>query len=295
MTEKIKETIKNKRASLSPSSIKSYTSTIKNLYINMFDDQDFELDKLKDTDKVLKYLHNIPPNRRKTILSALVVLTDDADYRKLMLDDIRDYNKDIHKQEKTETQKENWIDRAEINELWEDLNRDANVLYRKKHLRPSDLQTIQSLIILSLLGGMFIPPRRSLDYCDFYIKDIDKEKKNYIDKNELVFNRYKTSKFYGQQRIPIPKQLKAILTKWISVNPTNTLLFDKNLNPLSSVKLNQRMNKMFGERHIAVNQMRHTYLSDKYKKHSEESKALDKDMTSMGSSSNMADTYIKLD
>lgn len=295
MTEKIKEAIKTKRASLSASSIKSYTSTIKNLYINMFDDQDFELDKLKDTDKVLKYLHNIPPNRRKTILSALVVLTDDADYRKLMLDDIRDYNKDIHKQEKTETQKENWIDRAEINELWEDLNRDANVLYRKKHLRPSDLQTIQSLIILSLLGGMFIPPRRSLDYCDFYIKDIDKEKKNYIDKNELVFNRYKTSKFYGQQRIPIPKQLKAILTKWISVNPTNTLLFDKNLNPLSSVKLNQRMNKMFGERHIAVNQMRHTYLSDKYKKHSEESKALDKDMTSMGSSSNMADTYIKLD
>lgn len=295
MTEKIKETIKNKRASLSPSSIKSYTSTIKNLYINMFDDQDFELDKLKDTDKVIKYLQNIPPNRRKTILSALVVLTDDADYRKLMLDDIRDYNKDIHKQEKTETQKENWIDRSEINELWEDLNRDANVLYRKKHLRPADLQAIQGLIILSLLGGMFIPPRRSLDYCDFYIKDIDKEKKNYIDKNELVFNRYKTSKFYGQQRIPIPKQLKAILTKWISVNPTNTLLFDKNLNPLSSVKLNQRMNKMFGERHIAVNQMRHTYLSDKYKKHSEESKALSDDMTSMGSSSNMADTYIKLD
>lgn len=293
MTEKIKETIKNKRASLSPSSIKSYTSTIKNLYINMFDDQDFELDKLKDTDKVIKYLHNIPPNRRKTILSALVVLTDDADYRKLMLDDIRDYNKDIHKQEKTETQKENWIDRSEINELWEDLNRDANVLYRKKHLRPADLQAIQGLIILSLLGGMFIPPRRSLDYCDFYIKDIDKEKKNYIDKNELVFNRYKTSKFYGQQRIPIPKQLKAILTKWISVNPTNTLLFDKNLNPLSSVKLNQRMNKLFGERHIAVNQMRHTYLTERYTKHMDESKEIEKTTEDMGTSPAMLLTYVK--
>ena len=293
MTEKIKETIKNKRASLSPSSIKSYTSTIKNLYINMFDDQDFELDKLKDTDKVIKYLQNIPPNRRKTILSALVVLTDDADYRKLMLDDIRDYNKDIHKQEKTETQKENWIDRSEINELWEDLNRDANVLYRKKHLRPADLQAIQGLIILSLLGGMFIPPRRSLDYCDFYIKDIDKEKKNYIDKNELVFNRYKTSKFYGQQRIPIPKQLKAILTKWISVNPTNTLLFDKNLNPLSSVKLNQRMNKLFGERHIAVNQMRHTYLTERYTKHMDESKEIEKTTEDMGTSPAMLLTYVK--
>ena len=44
-----------------------------------------------------------------------------------------------------------------------------------------------------------------------------------------------------------------------------------------------------------VNIMRHSYLTDKYKKTSEESKALAKDMTAMGSSKNMADTYIKLD
>jgi integrase len=263
------------------------------LYTNIFDDEDYDLKKLEDTEKILNHLHNVPPNRRKTILSALVVLTDNTDYRKLMLDDIREYNKDIHKQEKTESQQESWIGGEEINELWEELYKEASFLYRKKHLKISDLQAIQSLIILSLLGGMFIPPRRSLDYCDFYIKDINKDKNNYIDKNELVFNRYKTSKFYGQQRIAIPKQLKAILTKWISVNPTNTLLFDKNLNPLTSVKLNQRLNRMFGERNIGVNQMRHTYLTDKYKKHMEESKEIEKTTEEMGTSPNMLLTYVK--
>lgn len=294
MTEKIKELIKEKRPALSPSSIKAYASTLKSLYTKVYNDTDYDLNKLKNADKIITYLDDIPPNRRKTILSALVVITGDKDYRTLMLDDIRNYNKDIHKQEKTEAQKESWINSAEIKDLWDDLYKESSLLYKKKHLKPADLQEIQNLIILSLLGGMFIPPRRSLDYCDFYIKNIDKDKHNYIDKNELVFNRYKTAKFYGQQRIALPKKLKDILTKWISINPTDTLLYDKNLNPLSSVKLNQRLNKLFGERKISVNQMRHTYLTDKYKKHSEETKAINEDMTDMGSSGNMAETYIKL-
>ena len=46
-----------------------------------------------------------------------------------------------------------------------------------------DFQEIQSFILLSLLGGIFIPPRRAKDMVDFKIKDIDKTKDNYIDKN----------------------------------------------------------------------------------------------------------------
>lgn len=293
MTDKIKEYIKDKRSTLSPTSIKSYASTLKSLYEKVFDDKDYDLSKFKDTDKVIKFLDDMPPNRRKTILSALVVITDDKEYRNLMLGDIRDYNKEIHKQEKTETQKDNWVSGNDIQEVWNDLKTETDLIYKKKNLKPADLQEIQSFIILSLLGGMFIPPRRSLDYCDFVIKG-DRDKKNYIDKNELVFNTYKTSKFYGEQRITIPKPLKAILAKWISVNPTNYLLFDRNLNPLNAVKLTQRFNKIFGGKKVSVNNMRHTFLTEKYKKHSEEKKAIDDDMTDMGSSGNMADTYIKL-
>jgi hypothetical protein len=148
-----------------------------------------------------------------------------------------------------------------------------------------------------LLGGIYIAPRRSLDYVEFKIKPatIDKTKDNYLDKNKMVFNTYKTAKTYGQQIVEVPTALKSILTKWIKRNPTEYLLFDTNGNKLSSVKLNQRLNKIFGGKNIAVNALRHSYLTDKYKDVSVATKQLAKDMNAMGSSTAMADTYIKID
>ena len=66
------------------------------------------------------------------------------------------------------------------------------------------------------------------------------------------------------------------------------------MNKLSSVKLNQRFNRIFNGKKVSVNNFRHTYLTDKYKRTSEENKSLSNDMEAMGSSTNMADTYIKL-
>jgi len=49
-----------------------------------------------------------------------------------------------------------------------------------------------------LLGGLFIPPRRTKDMVDFKIKNnIDKTKDNYID--NMV--RVRTAKFYGEQKV----------------------------------------------------------------------------------------------
>jgi guanylate kinase len=116
---------------------------------------------------------------------------------------------------------------------------------------------------------------------------------NYLEKNKMFFNSYKTAKTYGCQQIDIPKILQNILKKWININPTHTLLFDVNMNPLSSVKLNQRINKIFDKK-VSVNALRHSYLTDKYSQHSQVDKELSKDMSEMGSSRGMADTYIKL-
>jgi len=291
--EKIKDFISEKRPTLSKSSVNTYASILKNLYKKVFDDTEYNLNKFEKTSPVLEHLKDMPPNKRKTILSALVVITNEKPYRDLMMDDVRDYNKTVETQTKTDTQKENWITGDGIQEIYLELKTNADALYKKKSLTPSDLQQIQNYIIMSLLGGIYVPPRRSKDFVDFKIKGVDKSKDNFLDKNKMVFNSYKTAKTYGQQTLDMPKELKSILTKWIKVNPTEYLLFDQNMNQLSSVKLNQRMNKIFGKK-ISVNQMRHTYLSDKYAKTSEESKKLAADMTAMGSSKNMADTYIKL-
>lgn len=291
--EKLKEYIHSKRPNLGASSLTTYTSILKNLYHKVFGKDEIHFDKFEETTPILSFLKDMPPNKRKTILSALVIITDKKPYRDLMMEDVRDYNQEIHKQEKTPEQQASWVSTEDVKQLWDELKRDSDLLYKKKGLKPSDLQQIQSFIIMSLLGGVFIPPRRSKDYVDFLIKDIDKEKDNYLDKNKMIFNSYKTAKTYGQQVVDVPKPLQAILKKWISVNPTKTLLFDSNMNALSSVKLNQRINKLFDGRKVSVNQMRHTYLTNKFGHTIEQKKAIDNTMSEMGSSANMLDTYVK--
>jgi hypothetical protein len=292
--ESIKEYIAEKRPNLSKSSINTYASILKNLYKKVFGEGEVHLDKFgEQVEPVLEHLKDMPPNKRKTILSSLVIITDKKAYRDLMLEDVRNYNKEIDTQTKTDAQKESWIKGGDIQVVYDELRRDAEAIYKKKTHTPSDLQQIQQYIILSLLGGMFIPPRRSKDFVEFKIKNVNKTTDNFLEKNKLVFNTYKTAKTYGQQVVEIPTALKSILTKWIKINPTDYLLFDANLGQLSSVKLNQRLNKIFDKK-VGVNQLRHTFLTDKYAKTSQESKALAEDMKEMGSSKNMADTYIKL-
>lgn len=290
----LKEELKKLRPNLSDGSIKTYSSILRNLHKKVFENQEIEKSNFNESKKVLDHLKDMPPNKRKTILSALVVLTDKDEYRNVMNGDVSDYNEEIQKQEKSETQRENWIETDEIREVFNRLENDAKILFKKQNKTNADIQQIQSYIIVSLLGGVFIPPRRSLDYCSMKIRNINKDEDNYINKNKLIFNRYKTAKTYGQQDLEIPQQLKNILNRWIAINDGEYLLRDKNGNQMTSTKLNQYMNRIFGGKKIAVNSMRHTYLTDKYKQTSEENKKLAKDMAEMGSSTNMADTYIKL-
>jgi hypothetical protein len=69
-------------------------------------------------------------------------------------------------------------------------------------------------------------------------------------------------------------------------------LFDSSFKQLSNVKLNQRLNKLFGKK-AGVNQMRKTYLSDKYANLIDTKKQLEKDFKDMGSSSLQENIYIK--
>ena len=297
MTHLIANQIHKNRPQLSDSSIKTYASILKSLYKSMFnttdEDEFIDITKFNDAKKVLAYLKTMEVNKRKTLLSALFVLTENKAYRKQMVSDIDNYNKIMDKHEKTDEQKESWVDTHEIKDLIEGMEKHVKTLYKKDVLTMEDLQEIQGYVLLSVLGGSYIPPRRSMDYCDFKIKNIDQEKDNYMNKNVLVFNSYKTAKTYGQQKVTAPRKLSMILKKWISRNPTDYLFFDKNSNPLTNVKLNQRFNKLFGKK-SSVNALRHTFLTEKYLDHSEKDKELKKDVKDMGTSPYQAiHTYIK--
>ena len=293
----LKQVIKNSRPTLSDSSITTYNSILKNLYLKVFGDKDIKLENFENSNKILKYLEDVEPNKRKTILSALVVICKDPKpYRSLMLTDIKDYNKEIATQEKTDEQKENWIEKGQLDTIFNVLKKEAEFLYKKQTLNMTELQKIQNFIIISLF--YLINPRRAKDYTEFKTKSIDREKDNFFDdkNNELSFANYKTAKFYGTQKVKIDKVLKSILKKWISINPTEYLLFDANSQKLTPVKLNQRLNKIFGsEKGHSVNQLRHSFLTDKYADSIKMKSAMAKDMEEMGSSIAQATTYIKKD
>lgn len=290
----IKDYIKKKRPSLSDSSLTTYASVLKSLYKKVFGEGKIDWDKFDNTKEVLDFLKDVPPNRRKTILSSLVIVTGKSEYRDKMLSDVREYNKEISLQEKTPTQEENWVDDKQVKEVFEALKTDAIALMKKKTaLKPSDLQDIQNFIIMALLGGIYVPPRRSKDFCDFKIKNVDTNKDNYLKKGKMVFNSYKTFKTYGTQEVDVPKPLATILNAWIKINPTDWLLFDTNMNHLTPVKLNQRLNKIFDGKKVAINALRHSYLTGKYADTIAKNKEISNTMTDMGSSKAMLTTYVK--
>ena len=290
---KIEEIIIDKRPNLSKSSVATYKSILKSIHKASFGDIDIDIKDFDKTKEILKALDEKPITTRKTILSALFVITDNGIYRKKMLEDIGDYNKEIGKQEKTEKQKDNWIEKEDISKLFIKYLDNSKYLYKKKDLSMDDLQEIQLFIILCLTSGIYIPPRRSKDYVDFKIKSIDAKNDNYVKGSKFYFNSYKTSKTYGLQTVDIPKPLSVILKKWISINPTEYLLFDSKKQKLSNVKLNQRLNRIFDNKAVGVNMLRKGFLTDKFKDSNDIIKDIDKTFKDMGSSGAQFQTYVK--
>ena len=212
-----------------------------------------------------------------------------------MNEDVIEYNHEIQKQELTPEQEASWVSQSDIKNVVDDLATHAKMLYTKcstGKLKPTDLQDIQKYVLMAVSSGLYIPPRRLLDYCCFKIKNINKAEDNYLDKNTFVFNKFKTAKTYGPQTIEIPKELKAIIVKWIKINPTDYLFFDTNMNCLNSVKLNQRYNAIFGGK-VSVNNFRHSYLTAKFGHTIAQKKDIAETMNEMGTSENMLTTYCK--
>ena len=86
----LKEYLAKEKPSLSQSSITTYHSILKSLYTKVFHSNDIEINKLKqDTDKILDFLKDLPFNKRKTTLSALLIISpNEKRYRDLILQDI---------------------------------------------------------------------------------------------------------------------------------------------------------------------------------------------------------------
>jgi len=273
----LKEQLKLKRPTLSDNSLTTYASILKNLHKTVFGSDEIDINRFNETDKILDAIKSIEPKRRKTILSALMIITNDKkkfkDIEKeepppveettptegptalpfdikLLLTDTEGHNGYIEEKEDDSpiSVAEDVSFQNYIQEVYDNLKNDAELTYKKKMLSTADYQLIQSFVIVSLLGGMHIKPRKSKDYVDFKIKNVNEALDNHIEKDKLIF-----IVLPEKEIVEVPKPLQTILKKWIAINPTDYLLFDTNRNKLSSVKLNQRLNKIFNNKKVSIN------------------------------------------
>lgn len=290
--------LKSASSKLSEGSLKTYNSLLKSIYKSCFGStKEPDCKKFEDIKEVTEFLKDKAPSSRKTYLAALVnIVPHIKEYKEMMSNDWQTTMKETNKMIMNDKQLKSNISSAEIKAIYDDLEKTAKLLYKKTKLDTNDLQQIQNFIIVALLGGIWIVPRRSLDYCELLIRgDIDKTNNNYIDKKQFIFHKFKTAKYYEDgQTLDIPTGLMKILTKWISVIPkdVNHLLFNAKFEPLTNVTLNQRLNKIF-KGPISVNQMRHTYLTEKYGAAMKLQKEMADDMSEMGSSLKQATNYVK--
>jgi hypothetical protein len=301
-TEQIKKDIKKNRPKITDSSINTYVSILKNLYKKYHNkDDEFNINWFENEDEIIKHMKDVKPNIRKTLYSSLIAITDDKHnkkYKKAMMEDAEHYRSENLKQNKTEAQEKNWVSQDDVKKKFDEMLKSTKYIfkkYNKELLTKQEFQKLQNLIIVALTSGLFIPPRRAIDWVEMVVDDIDKEKDNYLDvkKKEFVFNKFKGSNLKGQQRVAVPKDLLLLLKKFMNINENKYLLTDSRNQKMSSVKLNQHLERIWGKK-AGVNIFRHSFISNKYPIFNVDE--LKKDAEKMGSSANMMlETYIKKD
>jgi len=279
MTNQIRETILSNRPNLSQSSIKTYMSNINKTARDIDRAIETTDDIIKFNKEILENLMTYRPNIRKTKLSAFIVALDQKektpketadiieDLRKQLYFDAEDTEKQEEKQKLTKTQEENYITWEEVMKVYESLKTEAEPLFKLENLNKKQFNKLQEFVLLSMY--VLTPPRRSLDYAQFKIRNPDLENDNYMitkgKKKEatLIFNAYKNSKRLGKQEIKVSNALRNIINKWILKNPHEYLLVNNNGNKIEQPKINLILNNIFG-RNIGSSMLRHIFLTQKY-------------------------------
>jgi len=271
----------------------------------------FDFDFLKDTEKVLERLNRLKGNSQRTYLISIVTTLRglkqyEATYNffyELMMKLAEELKKNSN--ERSESQKENWITQDRVIEIYENLKAEAIPLLNKKKVTDQEYEIILSFVVLSLY--VLSPPRRNKDYqLMLYVNDknlINSETAaefNYYFPKEKVmqFNQYKTKGSYQMQETTVCPELATIIAGYVKLHPLRKqknfyLLVNHKGEPLLAINAITRiLNKIFGQR-IGASMLRNIYLSDKFKGHMDE---LNKITTAMGTSASTGiGTYIKMD
>jgi hypothetical protein len=286
----------NKNRTISETTLMGYLSIIEKITKELTT-KPFALTILNNYKEVIKILEKKPLNTSKNYISAILVALAPKKkspekkyinsynlYLKRLTELNKEYITDKEKQLKSDKEQKEWVE-------WPDLIKVFDTLRKKiRHLNYNSNNTTlkkkKHFILLQkyLVAGLYLlqPPRRN-EYADMIIirqhptypqeYDINSKYHNYLvvhsrNKKTFIFNRYKTSSTYGQQKIKVNKKLNSILNLWLLFNKTPYLLLNINKTQLSSNGLTKFLQKTFAPtgKKISSIMLRHIYLSYKYGK-----------------------------
>jgi hypothetical protein len=263
--------------------IRKIQSVCPGITINTMDDL------IENREGILKCLmESMTPMVRKSKIGTIITILDDkhndhsdklkdaiSDYRKVMNNDANVVAKGEEDQELTESQRANMISQEEVMKVYKQLKAEATPIMKLSKINKKQFETLLYYVLLSLY--VLIPPRRSMDYALFKIRNFDesaKSKDNYMTNfsktkkkglSSFVFNTYKNSKKMGQQVLnDIPKELEKVIEMWKNFNKSDYLLINSLGNPITQSKIAVWLNDIFGK-NISTSMLRHIYLSSKYK------------------------------
>jgi hypothetical protein len=263
--------------------------------------------------KVAEYAQSTQKSILASIVSVLSLVNDKPTYKgvykhyyELMMGKSKEA-REVDTSEKTEKQKDNWIDWKEICGIATKQYDIVSKFGVKKTITTAEYNQLLHALVLGLY--VYTQPRRNQDYLDMMVvkkwkEDMPKDK-NYLDLTgqRFVFNKYKTAKKYGTQILPIPNAdgspLMEIIAVYLKFHPLWKVSKGKEAVPflvssegvaLTAVNAITRvLNRIFGKR-VGSSMLRHIFLSDKY-----DVTEMKEDAAAMGHSMSEQRNYLRAD
>ena len=313
--EKLMNSFKNKN--ITDSSLKLYLNNLRRLNGGEYPKS---LTFLKDVDGVLEKIKKYKPNTQRTYIISIVSLLKQETKLKKLYDKyysiLMDFNKQLKtNNEKSETQKSNWISQEEVMDVYKKLSEEVeNVTKDKKKLSPSEYEKLLRWFVLSLYTLQ--KPRRNADYQLAFVSKYKlpterNVENNYLDMNQKkwYFGNYKTKGAYKVQEQDVSEKMMDVIETYMKFHPLLKLYKKKgNLVPLivdfegnpftQTNSITRLLNKIFNKK-IGVSMLRNIYLTDKFSDillTRSKLKELNDTAKEMGTSSNIIQSqYIKLD
>jgi hypothetical protein len=299
----IEETLRANRPNLSANSIRTYKSIISNFGKQMGIKIETPEDVITHHRAIMDHMKNLTAGGIKTRLSALIVFIEkEAEQAKealerfgeMMKTKMKQVNEEADEQKMTDKQKKAMIPWEDVLKKYHDLEKEVEPLLEQDDLSKEQFARFQMYVLLSCM--VLVEPRRSLDWTEFKLRNVDETKDNFLRvvkrKPFLVFNTYKTAKEHGQQIIPCPPKLYKILKgEWFLKNEHDWLLMNSTQkNKINSTQFMKLLYGFFGS-NVSTNILRHSFLNKKYKD-VPSIKEMKKTATAMGHSVKQALQYV---